>query len=76
MNALSAAFKMRDKCTSAGFLTKVSIGVTTGLAYVGCVGHHSRQEYTVIGSVVNRAARLFANNKGFLFLIVHFAKYV
>ena len=35
-----------------------SIGVTTGVAFCGVVGHPQRHEYTVIGQKVNMAARL------------------
>jgi adenylate cyclase 10 len=38
-----------------------SIGVTTGVAFCGVVGHHDRHEYTVIGQKVNMAARLMTN---------------
>lgn len=35
-----------------------SIGVTTGQALCGAVGAHNRREYTMMGSIVNRSARL------------------
>ena len=34
------------------------MGVTTGVAFCGVVGHPQRHEYTVIGQKVNMAARL------------------
>ena len=34
------------------------VGVTTGVAFCGVVGHPQRHEYTVIGQKVNMAARL------------------
>ena len=37
---------------------KYSVGVTTGVAFCGVVGHPQRHEYTVIGQKVNMAARL------------------
>jgi len=37
---------------------RASIGVTTGRVYCGSVGGERRQEYTIIGDVVNVAARL------------------
>lgn len=42
--------------------TKFSIGVTTGTAFCGIVGSAARGEYTVMGGVVNLAARLMANS--------------
>ena len=39
-------------------LRQYSIGVTTGVAFCGVVGHPQRHEYTVIGQKVNMAARL------------------
>ena len=38
--------------------SKYSVGVTTGVAFCGVVGHPQRHEYTVIGQKVNMAARL------------------
>lgn len=38
-----------------------SIGVTTGVAFCGVVGHSQRHEYTVIGHKVNIAARFMVN---------------
>lgn len=37
---------------------QISVGVNTGFVYSGQVGSESRQEYTVMGDVVNMAARL------------------
>ena len=42
-------------------ITNESIGITTGRAFCGVVGHVDRHEYTVIGSKVNMAARLMMN---------------
>ncbi|KAG8234160.1 hypothetical protein J437_LFUL014950 [Ladona fulva] len=42
----------------------VSIGVTTGMAYCGVVGHPMRREYTVLGSTVNKAARIMVAYQG------------
>ena len=38
-----------------------SIGITTGQAFCGVVGHNLRHEYTAIGAKVNMAARLMMN---------------
>ena len=40
------------------YYRQYSIGVTTGVAFCGVVGHPQRHEYTVIGQKVNMAARL------------------
>jgi len=40
--------------------TQVGIGIHVGELVVGSVGSHDRKDYTAIGSVVNKAARLCA----------------
>ena len=44
--------------TLAGLGRRVAIGVTTGRAFCGTVGSPRRREYTMLGAVVNLAARL------------------
>ncbi len=54
--ALQAASAMRAVLAERSL--RGSIGVATGKAFCGEVGNSSRREYTVIGDVVNLAARL------------------
>ena len=42
----------------AGLGRRSSVGVTTGRAFCGTVGNRRRREYTMLGAVVNLAARL------------------
>jgi class 3 adenylate cyclase/tetratricopeptide (TPR) repeat protein len=53
---VQAAMAMRE--TLAGLGRRVAIGVTTGRAFCGSVGSRRRREYTMLGAVVNLAARL------------------
>lgn len=57
-----ASLAMREALDRMGL--RGSIGVTTGLAFCGSVGGPSRREYTVMGDVVNLAARLMQAAKG------------
>jgi class 3 adenylate cyclase/tetratricopeptide (TPR) repeat protein len=54
--AVQAALAMRGALTSLG--ERAAIGVTTGRVFCGVVGDQRRREYTVLGAVVNLAARL------------------
>lgn len=63
-HALKFAFRTRLALKSIKFVTEVSIGVTTGSCYCGIIGHPRRQEYTVIGRKVNKAARLMVYYPG------------
>ncbi len=60
--ALRAALGMQEGLTAIGI--RSSIGVSTGLAFCGAVGNARRREYTVMGDVVNLAARLMQAAKG------------
>ncbi|HZB59819.1 MAG TPA: AAA family ATPase, partial [Actinomycetota bacterium] len=53
---VQAALAMREAL--AGLGRRVAIGVTTGRAFCGTVGSRRRREYTMLGAVVNLAARL------------------
>jgi class 3 adenylate cyclase/tetratricopeptide (TPR) repeat protein len=53
---VQAALAMREAL--AGLGRRVAIGVTTGRAFCGTVGSRWRREYTMLGQVVNLAARL------------------
>lgn len=54
--AVRAALAMHQALGELGF--RVAIGVTTGRALCGAVGGLSRREYTMMGPMVNRSARL------------------
>jgi len=53
---VQAALAMREALAALG--RRVAIGVTTGRAFCGTVGSRWRREYTMLGAVVNLAARL------------------
>jgi class 3 adenylate cyclase/tetratricopeptide (TPR) repeat protein len=53
---VQAALAMRE--AMAGLGRRVAVGVTTGRAFCGTVGGPRRREYTMLGGVVNLAARL------------------
>jgi class 3 adenylate cyclase len=53
---LEAALALHARLKELGLRT--AIGVTTGRAYCGSVGNARRCEYTIMGDVVNLAARL------------------
>ncbi|HZM46853.1 MAG TPA: adenylate/guanylate cyclase domain-containing protein [Burkholderiales bacterium] len=53
---LQAALALRACLKKLGL--KTAIGVTTGRAYCGSVGSPRRREYTIMGDMVNLAARL------------------
>jgi class 3 adenylate cyclase len=53
---LRAALAIQSALADLGFAC--AIGVTTGQALCGAVGGAARREYTMMGSIVNRSARL------------------
>jgi len=53
---IRAAIDIERELTRQGF--RCSIGVTTGLVFCGAIGGSHRREYTIMGDVVNLAARL------------------
>lgn len=56
--ALKSAYNIKKYLSILDGVLEVSIGVTTGEVYCGVVGHPLRREFTVIGAIVNKAARL------------------
>ncbi|KAH9639501.1 hypothetical protein HF086_003634 [Spodoptera exigua] len=56
--ALKCAYSIKKSVAALDGVLEVSIGVTTGQVYCGVVGHPLRREFTVIGAIVNKAARL------------------
>ncbi len=58
---IGAALEIQQKVHDMGL--KAYIGVTTGRAFCGEVGNPRRREYTIMGDVVNLAARLMGNAK-------------
>ncbi|RVE45653.1 hypothetical protein evm_009702 [Chilo suppressalis] len=56
--ALKCAYSVKKSVSALDGVLEVSIGVTTGQVYCGVIGHPLRREFTVIGAIVNKAARL------------------
>lgn len=56
--ALKCGYSIRKSLAALDGVLGVSLGVTTGQVYCGVVGHPLRREFTVIGAIVNKAARL------------------
>ena len=62
IRAVKAALAMRAQLKEFGFTC--SVGITSGRAFCGAIGSKERREYTIIGDVVNSAARLMVASKG------------
>ncbi len=60
--ALQAAMAMRKALMESG--VQAGVGVATGQVFCGTVGSNERCEYTVLGHVVNLAARLMEASEG------------
>uniref|UniRef100_A0A182KCB6 Guanylate cyclase domain-containing protein n=1 Tax=Anopheles christyi TaxID=43041 RepID=A0A182KCB6_9DIPT len=56
--ALHCACEIQETYAKNPSILSSSIGITTGIAYCGIVGHTVRREYSAIGVDVNKAARL------------------
>jgi len=54
--AILAALVMREAVTELNL--RISIGINTGMVYVGAIGPDSHREFTAMGTAVNLAARL------------------
>uniref|UniRef100_A0A672TKS7 Guanylate cyclase domain-containing protein n=1 Tax=Strigops habroptila TaxID=2489341 RepID=A0A672TKS7_STRHB len=65
IHALQSAIQIFNSCSKIiAKIGKVSVSVTTGMAYCGLIGHPLRHEYTVIGQKVNLAARMMVSYSG------------
>lgn len=70
INAMAAAVEIVEKVNELNeqgtiLPTRIGIGLHCGQALTGLVGSSLRQEYTVIGDVVNLASRIESLNKHF-----------
>lgn len=64
LRAVRAAKAVVDGLTKTIPDCRVTVGVTTGDTYCGLVGSKQRREYTVMGPMVNLAARLMCSAPG------------
>ncbi|KAK9876037.1 hypothetical protein WA026_011150 [Henosepilachna vigintioctopunctata] len=60
-NALKCGYMIFETLNNHKTLKTVSIACTAGKTYCGIVGHTLRREYTVMGLIVNKAARIMVN---------------
>lgn len=60
--AVQAALDIRLALQAAGI--SIAIGIATGRSFCGELGNHRRREYTTVGEVVHRAARLMQSSDG------------
>jgi len=60
---VQAALRIRQTLGRLGFGDS-ALGVATGRVFCGAIGNDARREYTLIGDVVNLAARLMELSKG------------
>ncbi|MNK57218.1 Adenylate cyclase 1 [compost metagenome] len=56
LRGVSAALEIQESLAARGLTS--AIGVSTGRAFCGEIGNARRREYTIIGDIVNTAARL------------------
>ena len=63
IRGVRAALAIQKALTGLGM--RCAIGVTTGQAFCGSIGSERRREYTMIGAVVNLAARLMQAAAGY-----------
>lgn len=64
LRAVQAAVLLRELLVQRN--QPVAIGVATGRAYCGLIGGDTRSEYTIVGTVVNLAARIMQQADGVL----------
>lgn len=62
--SLRCAAKISQSASLPAIGYKCSIGITTGVAYCGCVGSSLRQDFAAIGTSVNFCARLMNKADG------------
>lgn len=61
--ALQLALKLKENYSTYGFINKLYCGISTGRAYCGDFGSMVRKDYSIIGNVINIAARLMTHSE-------------